>query len=44
MIEKIGQVLCNFEEKYPILANITGIGAIYLLGLLMTLIVIYKVL
>ena len=44
MIERLGQCLYDFEEKHPILANVIGIGAIYLLGLLMTLIVIYKVL
>lgn len=44
MIERLGQVVYNFEEKHPVLANIIGIGVIYLLGILITLAVIYKVL
>lgn len=44
MIERLGQCLNNFEEKHPILSNIIGIAIIYLLGILITLIIIFKVL
>lgn len=44
MIERLGQCLYNFEEKHPVIANIIGIGIIYLLGILITIAVLYKVL
>lgn len=44
MIEKIGQGLYNFEEKHPVIANVIGFGIIYLLGILITLAVLYKAL
>lgn len=43
-MEKIGQILYDFEEKHPILANIIGVALIYIIGLLLTLVVILKVL
>jgi hypothetical protein len=42
MIERLGQYLYDFEEKHPIIANIIGIGIIYLLGILITIIVSQK--
>ena len=44
MIERLGQCLYDFEEKHPVIANIIGIGIIYLLGILITIAVIYNVL
>lgn len=43
MIEKLGQYLYNFEEKHLVIANIIGISIIYLLGILITIIVINKI-
>ena len=44
MIERLGQVVYDFEEKHPVIAHIIGLGVIYLLGILITLAVIYRVL
>lgn len=44
MIERIGQITYNFEEKHPVLAHIIGFTVVYLIGLLITLAVLYKVL
>lgn len=43
-MERIAEVLFKFEEKHPIIAQVIGIGIIYLLGILITLAVIFKVL
>lgn len=43
-MEKIGEVLYEFEEKHPIMANIIGFGVMYLIGILITLAVLTRVL
>lgn len=44
MIEKIGEVLYEFEEKHPIMAEVIGFGIVYMIGLLITLAVLIRVL
>lgn len=43
-MEKLGQVVYDFEEKHPVIAKVIGIGVIYLIGILITLAVIYRAL